>query len=311
MTIEQYTYLLEHPDQISKSQTKDLRAIIDTFPFFQSAHALYLKGLKNQESFAYNKALKRTACHTTNRSVLFEYITSDYFMQSDVSEAIKDQDKKLRAIVVNDLQDVTQQVDVEEQEKASQILDPDLFVEKSDSTMTPKTAKEVLQVGKPLSFTKNEAHSFTEWLQLSSFKPINRENEDQKNEQISTIQKSSDDISDIGNIKTSDTTDENAELLENQASSLSRERKQQIIDSFIETNPKISAIKPIQDSKKATNTEFTFSSGALMTETLARVYVEQKNYEKAKQAYRILSLKYPEKSGFFADQIRAVEQLEE
>ena len=48
-----------------------------------------------------------------------------------------------------------------------------------------------------------------------------------------------------------------------------------------------------------------------MTETLARVYVEQKNFKKAKQAYRILSLKYPEKSGFFADQIRAVEQLEE
>ena len=52
-------------------------------------------------------------------------------------------------------------------------------------------------------------------------------------------------------------------------------------------------------------------SEALMTETLARVYVEQKNFKKAKQAYRILSLKYPEKSGFFADQIRAVEQLEE
>jgi len=49
----------------------------------------------------------------------------------------------------------------------------------------------------------------------------------------------------------------------------------------------------------------------LMTETLARVYIEQKNYKKAKQAYRILSLKYPEKSSFFADQIRAVVRLEE
>ena len=46
-----------------------------------------------------------------------------------------------------------------------------------------------------------------------------------------------------------------------------------------------------------------------MTETLARVYLEQGKYKKAIQAYRILSLKYPEKSGFFADQIKAVEQL--
>jgi hypothetical protein len=48
-----------------------------------------------------------------------------------------------------------------------------------------------------------------------------------------------------------------------------------------------------------------------MTETLARIYVEQKNYDKAIQSYKILSLKYPEKSGFFADQIKAVKQLQE
>ena len=46
-----------------------------------------------------------------------------------------------------------------------------------------------------------------------------------------------------------------------------------------------------------------------MTETLAKVYLQQKNYKKALQAYTILSLKYPEKSGFFADQIRAIKKL--
>ena len=50
---------------------------------------------------------------------------------------------------------------------------------------------------------------------------------------------------------------------------------------------------------------------ALMTETLARIYVEQKNYKKAIQSYKILSLKYPEKSSFFANQIKAIEQLQE
>mgnify|MGYP002631796987 FL=1 len=50
---------------------------------------------------------------------------------------------------------------------------------------------------------------------------------------------------------------------------------------------------------------------ALMTETLARIYVEQKNYKKAIQSYKILSLKYPEKSSSFANQIKAIEQLQE
>jgi hypothetical protein len=48
-----------------------------------------------------------------------------------------------------------------------------------------------------------------------------------------------------------------------------------------------------------------------MTETLARVYLEQKNYDKALQSYKILSLKYPEKSGFFADQIKRIKILQE
>ena len=47
-----------------------------------------------------------------------------------------------------------------------------------------------------------------------------------------------------------------------------------------------------------------------MTETLAKVYLEQKKYKKAIQAFKILSLKYPEKSGFFADRIRAVEKIQ-
>ncbi|MFV0236960.1 MAG: hypothetical protein ACK5HU_00290, partial [Flavobacteriales bacterium] len=48
----------------------------------------------------------------------------------------------------------------------------------------------------------------------------------------------------------------------------------------------------------------------LMTETLANIYVEQKKYSKAIQAFKILSLKYPEKSGFFADQIKAIKNLD-
>ena len=46
-----------------------------------------------------------------------------------------------------------------------------------------------------------------------------------------------------------------------------------------------------------------------VTETLARVYLEQEHYDKAKSAYKKLSLKYPEKSSFFAGQIELIEKL--
>ena len=46
----------------------------------------------------------------------------------------------------------------------------------------------------------------------------------------------------------------------------------------------------------------------LTTETLAKIYAEQGHYERAIQAYKILCLKYPKKSGFFADQINFLKQ---
>jgi hypothetical protein len=301
MNTEQYTYLLEHPDKITAEETASLRDIIDAFPFFQSAQALCLKGLKNQESFAYNKALKKTASHTSDRAVLFDYITSERFLQNDVSAQIKEQETALRNLIITDIEDVSTILDKEEQAKASKILDPDLFIEKVDSEMTRARAEETLQVGKPLPFTKSEAHSFSEWLQLSTFTPIDRSQDEttqleavKTNEVITTLK-----------------NEENDEIQPAIKEEDSRERKRKIIDSFIETNPKISAIKPAQSEKKKIIKELPYSSESLMTETLARIYVEQKNFKKAKQAYRILSLKYPEKSGFFADQIRAVEQLEQ
>jgi len=80
-----------------------------------------------------------------------------------------------------------------------------------------------------------------------------------------------------------------------------------LIDRFIENNP---SIKPIdKDLKPLKASKSSIENSGLMTETLAKVYLEQKKYNSAIKAYQILSLKYPEKSGFFADQIKKIEFL--
>ena len=48
--------------------------------------------------------------------------------------------------------------------------------------------------------------------------------------------------------------------------------------------------------------------GRFVTETLAEIYFNQRVFDKAIKAYEILSLKYPEKSSFFADRIRAIKK---
>ena len=46
-----------------------------------------------------------------------------------------------------------------------------------------------------------------------------------------------------------------------------------------------------------------------LTETLARIYIKQGRYSKALEIIRRLSLQYPKKNAYFADQIRFLEKL--
>ena len=184
------------------------------------------------------------------------------------------------------------------------VLDPELFqkktpiqtVVKEDTTLSlididvkniQTSPEEQLGIGKPFDFDKDEVRSFTEWLKVTSFKPIQRTAE-------ATIDKNEA----PPEIKIQEPSSESA-----------LEKKFDLIDKFISSNPKISPVKDISPSFNLAQTKLV-QNDSLMTETLARIYLEQKNYEKAIQSYRILILKYPEKSAFFADQIKAVKQLQ-
>src|SRR5436190_24190675 len=79
MNANDFTYLLNNPNAVSEQQALMLDKIVTEFPYFQSARALQLKVLHNENSFRYNQNLKVTAAHTTDRNVLFEFITSEDF----------------------------------------------------------------------------------------------------------------------------------------------------------------------------------------------------------------------------------------
>lgn len=229
MVVRNFISILNNPEEVEKKNVVDFKSIINKYPYFQAARALHLKTLKEYESFKYNNELKITAAYATDRTVLFDFITAKKNNQNQTDSI---------------------------PEIGSNILSKSL-----------PQIKEDLNLGKPLSFTENETHSFNQWLQLAIKKPIIREIKPEK------------------------------------------KKTARIIDDFIASSPKISRVnktasispKPIDLSKRAPQ---------LMTETLAKVYLEQKKFENAIKAYEILSLKYPEKSGFFADQIKRIQIIQ-
>ena len=302
MNVADFTFLLQNPDKVLEPvQTNQLEDILKEYPYFQAARALHLKGLKNLNSFKYNNALKVTAACTADRDILFDYITSEVFLQNSIADTISGKTLPLaeKEILSEDVEPNpdadTHLIDDSEDhplpqtaKDADKILDPSLFESKDpevDKYITAKKkAEEELELGKPLPFTKREKHSFGEWLQLTSFKSIKREKEEYKEE-----------MKDI-----------NFQLEED----ILKKKKFELIDKFIENKPKIVPTENLTSNINIKDST-TIDKNELMTETLAKVYLEQKKYKKAIQAYKILSLKYPEKSSFFANRIKAVRKLQQ
>ena len=105
-----------------------------------------------------------------------------------------------------------------------------------------------------------------------------------------------------------------------EAESSPKLKHQDLIDSFLESNSKdVKTDMPQIEgfSKKTEGTSFEEEGEVAIrpldksyfTETLARIYVKQKRYDKALQIIKNLSLKYPEKNIYFADQLRFLEKL--
>ncbi|MDR0745173.1 MAG: tetratricopeptide repeat protein [Mediterranea sp.] len=92
---------------------------------------------------------------------------------------------------------------------------------------------------------------------------------------------------------------------------------QDLIDGFIVKAEGGSSIKlkPLNEEEEAAleSPSFTYSEedeeDTFFTETLARIYIKQRRYSKALEIIKRLSLKYPKKNVYFADQIRFLEKL--
>lgn len=232
--------ILNNPDLLTDQDQNLIDQVIEEYPYFQAVYALKLKLLKNQNSFKYNSFLRKTASRTSKRSLLFDFITREDFHQLKVADKIKQNRQEMSSF--------EKELGISERE-VEQLEDPDLFIEKQSNQ---------------LDFSKEDKHSFDEWLDYLSVKPLGENLED-----------TADQKEDQGIIK--------PEL----------KAQHKVIDQFIKDNPKI---KPQRNKLKAEVSMLKqANSGQMMTETLANVYVEQKRYNKAIQAFNILILKIPKK----------------
>ncbi|MFK6999757.1 tetratricopeptide repeat protein [Flavobacterium oreochromis] len=390
MNTTELTSLLNSPNTITHLQCSDLESVLKEYPYFQSARSLYLKGLHIQDNFKYNTALKLTAAHTIDRTVLFDFITNKNFAQEldftknisvkDVFETINEineiptavesitkeielpediidldlpkeaeiqnsisDEEKLELSVLNSIiianettDNQTENIIIEESISLENPLEKSILssitessqssnnIEIPTSPSNPSIRERIswledtidleqkqeieIYLDKPIILDDNKTLSFQEWLLLSKTTPIERsENNiiiENQESVVRTVEENQ--IKDISTT-TSSLTSKELEITEKTEKDINS--KMDLIDKFIHNNPKISPPKdniPVPNYITKKN-----DSPYLMTETLAKIYLEQKKYTKAIQAYEILILKYPEKSSLFADRILDIKDLQQ
>ena len=220
--------LISNFDPENVNQKKELESVIFEFPYFQLAHAIYLKSLKIQDQFNFDLILKKTAILSAKRKLIFNWIENN---ENNLFKLIEKSPKN----------------------------------EISDFKHSNSQIEGLTQTGK----FRDEPQKmfFVDW--VMSYTKIEQEN-------------------DSGPL----------------------ESKIEMIDSFLEKKPKIKNEREKSSEHNFLNlaSDNKFNKSELMTETLAKIYVKQKKIKKAIYAYKILSLKYPEKSSLFAIQIKKLQK---
>ena len=318
MNRTQFASYMDNPHTLSANDSVLLAELLKNFPYFQTAHLLYAKGLHNQNSIHYNNQLKITAAFAANRKILYRLITKqvttapsnigitpDAVVLPPSTEAVMETVKtetqpvnKLLNIADEEFQKITPTIETTEDVKI------DLLEKEYLSTIaTARVEIDLLQSNPTMDDLLTEDTENKE--QTADFILTNElAISDQEKKNTNTFDNTTT-HSFTEWLRNTNTTDNEQKKPEKSAKTEASE----LIDKFIREEPKLVKPKkefynPVNMAKQSVADDITFVS-----ETLAKVYVMQGNYSKALQAYEKLRLKYPEKRLYFALQIKNIRKL--
>ncbi len=310
MQAKEFINYIKNPNSLEKGSVKELQKLVNDFPYFQSAHLLLSLASKKWDASVYQKSLKKTAIVVTNRSHLFNLI-----QQFEISNSVIEDSDHQKLVVEEVLEpvDSTKELNIL---KATELLIENSDSEISETEFQQKTkpnAEEVLEneIAKQVVSAIVEKQMFN----LSDTQLLFKQNKEPENftDWLRLIQKSNKQLSaeNILDTNTENNTDIKTRLekgkIITQESALNKKLKNlALIDKIIENSPGQIKIKDDQKfySPEQNAKESLLENEHLVSETLAKIYALQGSVNKAVRAYEILSLKFPQKSAYFASLIQ-------
>jgi hypothetical protein len=287
---------VKDPGLLDKASVKQLQGLVNDFPYFEGAHLLLSMAARKWDASVYQQTLKKTAIVVTNRAHLFELIHNFEDPLKPEKEVPQSKPGELQTEVKHEL-DILKAAEISvppatPSGTTGDLAEKNLEKEIAKQVVNAFVEKEILKTHE-LNKPKPEAQpaSFGDWL---SYLKKNNGQSYGEIEQLVIREKE----------KQHDAGKEGAVAAHDQ---LSRKQKQKaLIEKIIEQNP--GPIRAKEEQKFFTPEtqarESLLDNEHLITETLAQIYALQGNVNKAVRAYQILSLKFPQKSAYFASLIQ-------
>ena len=291
-------HLLNHPFSVSSKDLFLIEDEIEKYPFFQPLHLLKIKAIASVDEKTFQTELNKSAVYCTNRAILFEYLNAA-IQEAENNDVIKDSknlmlnenaesansnqistetirsNKVVEDLIENQVDEDFKEDVIQQNEDEKNSIEHDskveLNIEKEEINRGNLSENETQNLSTQKIQPKNNFHSFNDWLKINAYEPAKQNTE--STEEYDVINE-----------------------------------KYKVIEEFLDKNPKITPAKDYKPTLDLSQNNRENLSH-LMTETLANIYVEQNKFDKAIKAYTILRLKYPEKSGYFADRINEIKDL--
>lgn len=296
MTLNELTNLLQNPNNISDKALYDIETLTKEFPYFQIPQMLLAKAHYVNNSDKKNKLIFNAALYTSNRSVLHQFIINEKVANEQFTDLSNSEKNYLK--IIND----DKKLPTDEEIPTFRLTDN-----------ISKTFQEIMESDN-LPLNSNPNSSINDNIEINSWVEENNKREQKhksrKSKETSLLNNESELIYTGGNYLD---IIENLPVVENQKQeSLTNSNiiiEDSLISQFLNNDVRIKPKLEEETEKKDLAVSSISEDNSLASESLAKIYLQQKLYSKAIDIYKALSLKYPKKSAYFASQIQEIEKL--
>jgi hypothetical protein len=306
MNRNDFLELMNDSARVNRQLIGEVYELIDIFPYFQTAHMLLLKGLQDSADVKFENQLRNSAIHIADRERLYHLLRSKKLQ-------VDEQPEIPQAVSLPVVSDADTQQTVIETAKNSEDLITEYEKSSGEIPADEPSGTASHPAGHPILVSSGENYEEQSGVML-----VIEEESPESEEKVFFMDPG---ISASGSVDLLEldldddiSPDQDEYIFEQGMSDIPEEvsRKQlqsDLIDKFILANPRIEPAReksalPVEDISKP----FVEQEGGFVTETLARIYFSQGYYSRAIDIYEKLSLKFPEKSSYFASQIEKVKE---